>query len=1224
MGLLLAPIFGGQTLAQQDPAPATSAAAAETCWSPPGTPTDADGVAQIRWCSDNASLLPPKAGTVCDPSQGVCGQVTDDGDTDYRFRWWDGTSTHTTRWFAMTHINHQVDTVRFTSGVQCVLVDLRVQAAGGLVTVNRGSFIHQGGSINSDSACTGSTWTSRRFARTNPNVNLSTWSGFAAPTAGCTDWAVTPDNYVTLYLQFVRGSTQCSDPGPFLATITVDGLIAADTLSTGQAYTDNFTVTPPSATATTAGEGCSLADNNGSTRRLEVLTADAGVTRTCTLTFTQVGYTTLRRTVRIAFQPLPPVRFDNLELNATATVGTDYADADVTVTPHTARVSITGTGCGVSGFAGASQPIGIASPLIPSVRRCVLTGTAAGWTTATHTITVTFVATSGADMIFNLPATGNGVTGRTVSFPFNYSPTSASPTVVGDGCTLSGTGGGSSTLRVTLAEDGHTVCTVTVGTATQTVTVTFSGTTGGGGTDGVEPDIDCSRFSGHINIGPFCLMATITGHQTQYDCSTFAGHTGIGPECVMETYTGYQTQYSCTAFAGHTGIGPECVMETVPGRQTEYDCSRFAGHTEIGPECVMETIPGHQTQYDCSIFAGHTEVGPECVMATIPGRQTEYDCSRFAGHTEIGPECVMATIPGHQTEYDCSRFAGHTEVGPECVMETRPGFRPTFTCDDDETLVSDLICWPTALLDGLSLDPSGRPGIPLEGLGAIRCPRWTDGDYLICTITDAVTNATATVLSGGCTVAARAGVEMGGSGGLLFVAGVSATNETCAVRVATSGDSGAGLGLVVVYLWGSAADALGLSLPTTTTTTTVPPGPEPLPANIAPYDGSTIYVTTDSGCQYSVTVTRTALSTSSGVRLVLVVVVNDYCDTGGGGLYMRWSRTAGDGPTASHRGGGLLTRRTTCDAALPPLDTAWRLDFIHLGRTAAESASASGCQRGADEFAALSVQFHADITTTEPGVRWTCDRPRTGTDPVRECSRTDPRPAATIDTGDVTEWTWALAAARLGDCWSTDGAPADAAESPDDVDDGFSIWDYSIFRLVAGLGGTVSSIGNAMVWAVTAIGCTIWTLVVPHAESMTALVLGGRSTDCDISGGYSTTYLGHTEEQVVRCSEVALLTWWLPLLADVSHDCRGPNVELSSFVDPLADTGNTVRSGFTSAELDVLDGRHLSTCEGSWMGYAVPAVRPVLTAVALLMAMALTWLLVKALPVILSGDRSSV
>ena len=946
------------------------------------------------------------------------------------------------------------------------------------------------------------------------------------------------------------------------------------------------------------------------------------------------------------------------------------------------------------------------------------------------------------DSISNLRSTGNAVVGATFSELFDYTPTTATPTVSGTGCTISSASGGSGTVQATRSDAGTVTCTVTVGTATDSITVTFSDD-GDGDQTGVQPDIDCSTFAGHTAVGPYCVMATITGAQTTTDCSTFAGHTSVGPYCVMATITGRTLTVMC--MTGFTAVGGQCVRDQYTGLESTVMC--MPGFTAVGGQCVRRQLTGIETTVTCatglaaaagycarmtvtgitatvSCMPGFTVVGGQCVRNQLTGIETTVTCA--TGLAAAAAYCARTTVTGITATVSC--MPGFTAVGGQCVRDQLTGIETTVTCADglsaaagycarDEVAgreftvtcmpgftVVGAVCVPQAFA---GLDAAGGVRIPVVSDGDLRCPRYSEGASMVCEL-GAYTAGAAAAITAGCVAAAEVVTLDDGTAALAVAAATDPPRTRCEVRVSATAAGLPARSVVVVFFTTLAAE-LGAKIAPPTTTT--------VPATEV-HDTSTIWATT-AACSpaYFLSITPVTVRVEIGgqerTRIGASVVQNEYCETGG--LFLYWHRLSLGGEYLIRGGGQLATGTTTCldDAtpiAQPALSATWRLSIAHVANP--DPADGGDCERATlsqqvtalnNRYAGDVIQIEAVVTVAADGtvsVTWRCPAttPPAGTNPVTECSSTRPTlptgptrdriieglaTAGTVPVGFVyedgfsttghmarlaaevegcrvvlvntvgprmeyvlrvvsedpalilctviagpervdvrvrftVEWSWRYALSRLARCWSLSG---DAEQPDDEVAEDRSLLDRARDFI------TDLPLISGIVWAVEAIACTFWRFFTPSAAGMSSLVFHSRFAACETVGAPLT---GDTYgAEAVRCHEVALLTWWMPLLSETPYDCRGPNVDIGGMlaaaatIQPKDDNGQRV-AFFTAAELQPLSGHHVSTCVGTTLGGAVSPLRPVLTPIVLLMALAVMWLSISAIPRIFSADPAKV
>ena len=301
------------------------------------------------------------------------------------------------------------------------------------------------------------------------------------------------------------------------------GLASTGSIVAGNTYTDPFSVINTDAAPSISGTGCTRSGSlSGSvwSGSLVVTRSDAG-TRTCIVTVTSGGVTISRRPI-ITFLAADAPQFVGLASTGTAAAGDTYTDP-FTVANATAAPTISGAGCTRSGgfpSAGLWSGTLTVTRSDAGTRTCTLT---AGSTTAT--VTVTFTAAD-APQFVGLATAGDGTAGDVYSDPFTVTSATAAPTISGAGCTRSGgfpsAGLWSGTLTVFRSDAGTRTCTLTAGSTTATVTVTFTDLSF------VGLDATGAAAAGDVYTDPFTVAGIAAPAVTGTGCTVSGGFASAG------------------------------------------------------------------------------------------------------------------------------------------------------------------------------------------------------------------------------------------------------------------------------------------------------------------------------------------------------------------------------------------------------------------------------------------------------------------------------------------------------------------------------------------------------------------------------------------------------------------------------------------------------------------------------------------------------------------------
>jgi hypothetical protein len=339
-------------------------------------------------------------------------------------------------------------------------------------------------------------------------------------------------------------------------------------------------------------------------------------------------------------------------------------------------------------------------------------------------------------------------------------------------------------------------------------------------------------------------------------------------------------------------------------------------------------------------------------------------------------------------------------------------------------------------------------------------------------------------------------------------------------------------------------------------------------------------------------------------------------------LYLRWYRETTTSPRIStRRGGGLLPRQSTCTDPAAATDSAtarlrrWRLAFHAIGDTAAEMARVGCSDTALTEFANAAADFTAIVEVPASGtdlatVRWSW--PDTTTAQVT--APVTPSPSAGIDTEQIPEWTWDAAFGRLAAaCLAGDETDDDtraaleaAEQDPTDDDDRNALsraWAF-VRRIPGDVIDTTLSAARAVfdsvVWAVQTGACLVWEIMLPDAPAFTSALLNGPGVSCRVvSAGTVGAPIGgpgeNTASGALVCDSIGLFTWWVTSLTVLStgvQACAGPEIMISEMIAPVADITDDDDNTIVAADdLDQLDGRYLSTCDGTILGEAADRTR---------------------------------
>ena len=668
---------------------------------------------------------------------------------------------------------------------------------------------------------------------------------------------------------------------------------------------------------------------------------------------------------------------------------------------------------------------------------------------------------------------------------------------------------------------------------------------------------------------------------------------------------------------------------------------------------------------------GQTEVAGRCVSQSVPGVAPTITCT--TGRTEVAGRCVLTSVAGVVVTITCG--PGQTEVAGRCVDQSVPGVAPDATGDRIPRVSSGSLVCPrfsegSAMICELGDRIAATAAAITEGCVAAADVFTDDGQRLVAvgaaieprarcevrvTATMPGSPAVAVVVAFFTTLAREVGAFIptpttttttpAAPTTVHDTAEIWATTAQCStahrlavvpvtVRPTISGVEHVRLGATVLQSGYCSPSGGGIYLlwdRLTTEGTYSPRGSGLLPSTATCLDDATPaaqpslsatwrlrWVHLDSTAAEAATVTGCVRGAVRQYATLTVQVEAIVTVAPAGTVSVTWrcpatSPAAGTnpvtecsetrpapevtGPTRDRTIEGLAMNGTA------PAGVVYEDGFTVHGAMAALAADQTGCR----------VVFVAAIgPTTDYVLRVVSDDPA-----VVLCTVVAADERVDVRVRFTVEWSWSYALTRLARCWAY---PDDDQDQPDDNDD------RSLLDRARGIIADLPIV-SGLIWAVEAVACMIWRYFTPSSAGMSSLVFHSRYSECESIGAPLTA--DATGAEAVRCQQVALLTWWMPLLSERPYDCRGPNVDVGAMLAPAATIQPTDANGqrvafFTAAELQPLSGHHISTCVGTTLGGAVSPLRPVLTPIVLLMALAVMWLSIAAIPSIFSADPTKV